>query len=111
MSKTIRRISTLTAGVALAATAALGTAAPAQADVGAAGTLDCREFIQHEQKYAGATCTDVSGAHVWRVRVICGYAPDQYSNWVATRIGSTVGMGAYCPWYSNGVGGVTVEIQ
>ncbi|UNZ18723.1 hypothetical protein [Streptomyces sp. 891-h] len=112
MPRNLRRIATLAAGTTLAATSALALAAPAQAaTVTPAPGLECETNIQHDIKYASVNCTDVTGAHVWRVHVICGWAPDQYTDWLATGIGSTVGNGARCPAYSSGVGGVEVQVQ
>ncbi|MDF4251318.1 hypothetical protein [Streptomyces sp. WMMB303] len=112
MPRNLRRIATLAAGTTLAAASALALAAPAQAaPVTPAPGLECETSIQHDIKYGFANCTDVTGGHVWRVHVICGWAPDQYTEWLATGIGSRVGAGRECPAYSSGVGGVEIQLQ
>lgn len=112
MPRCLRRLGVLAAGTTVAVVTPLAMASPAHADVVTPDPgLVCETNVQQEYEYGSATCTDVSGAHVWRVHVICGLAPDQYTDRNSTRIGSSVSEGKVCPSYSSGVGGVDIQLQ
>jgi hypothetical protein len=99
-------VAVISAGLLAAIPAATATASTAESSTATADDVSCYTGIHNNDPLTGFVgCTNNSGGPVvFRVELVCGWAPDISGDWVRLEPGQSGQSIARCAFYSSGIG-------
>ncbi|CAL9340703.1 hypothetical protein [Streptomyces sp. enrichment culture] len=98
-----KTVAALAAGAAVTMLPVLGASSAQAAPAPVQNALSCATSVSG--KVGRADCTNnTNRAIAFRVKVVCGMAPDVSGNWVTLNPGARGSSSATCAWFSTGAG-------